>query len=73
MKIYFMRLKKREGSSERMEEGFTEEMTSELDPNRYVGMGGRQFQAEGAASEKAQKSRMYGCVANSEYFCMTRV
>ena len=38
-----------------MVEDFTEETALELDPTRYVWMGGRQFQAEGTVSAKAQK------------------
>lgn len=38
-----------------MEEDFIDEMTFEPDPNRYVRMGGRQFQAEGTAEAKEEK------------------
>lgn len=50
-----MRLQEKERNSESMEEDFTEETVFELDPTRYVRMGGRQFQAEGTATAKAQK------------------
>lgn len=39
-----------------MQEDFVDEMTFELDPNGYMGMHGGQFQAEGTARAKAQKS-----------------
>lgn len=54
-----------------MEEDFIDDMTFELDPNRYVRMGGRQFQAEGTAKQRHR--RKYGFVGNSKEFCTTWV